>query len=106
MTPKGIAEDFAQDLPDKEKQLLTATQGPTVAAVFGATITTAVWRTKPSWCVIASDDRAVPPELEKAEAAAMRATSITVPSSHGPTPSHPKAVADLIEKAAAKAGSQ
>jgi pimeloyl-ACP methyl ester carboxylesterase len=35
VTPKGIAEDFAQDLPDKEKQLLTATQGPTASAVFG-----------------------------------------------------------------------
>src|SRR5258706_349217 len=106
VTPKGIAEDFAQDLPDKEKQLLTATQGPTAAAVFGATITTAAWKTKPSWCVIASNDRAVPPELEKAEAAAMRATSITVPSSHVPMLSHPKEVADLIEQAAAKAGSQ
>jgi len=35
VTPKGIAEDFAQDLPDSDKQLLTATQGPTAAAVFG-----------------------------------------------------------------------
>ena len=85
---------------------MTATQGPTVAAVFGATITTAAWRTKPSWCVIASDDRAVPPELEKAEAAAMEATSITVPSSHLPMLSHPKAVAELIQQAAAKAGGQ
>jgi pimeloyl-ACP methyl ester carboxylesterase len=106
VTPKGIAEDFAQDLADKEKQLLTATQGPTAAAVFGATITTAAWKTKPSWCVIASNDRAVPPELEKAEATAMKATSITVPSSHVPMLSQPKAVADLIEQAAAKAGSQ
>jgi pimeloyl-ACP methyl ester carboxylesterase len=105
VTPKGIAEDFAQDLPDEEKQLLTATQGPTAAAVFGATITTAAWKTKPSWCVIASNDRAVPPELEKAEAAAMKATSITVASSHVPMLSHPKEVADLIEQAAAKAGS-
>src|SRR6202790_1826373 len=105
VTPRGIAEDFAQDLPDKEKQLLTATQGPTAAAVFGATITTAAWRTKPSWSVIASNDRAVSPELEKAEAAAMKATSITVPSSHVPMLSHPKEVADLIEQAAAKAGS-
>jgi pimeloyl-ACP methyl ester carboxylesterase len=105
VTAKGIAEDFAQDLPDKEKQLLT-TQGPTAAAVFGATITTAAWRTKPSWCVIASNDRAVPPELEKAEAAAMKATSITVPSSHMPMLSQPKAVADLIEQAATKAGNQ
>src|SRR6185369_358171 len=80
--PKGIAEDFAQDLPDKEKQLLTSTQGPTATAVFGGTVTTAAWRTKPSWSVIAGNDRAVPPELQKAEAAAMKATSITVPSSH------------------------
>ena len=105
VTPKGIAEDFAQDLPDNEKQLLTATQGPTAAAVFGATVTTAAWKTKPSWCVIASNDRAVSPELEKAEAAAIKATSITVPSSHVPMLSHPKEVADLIEQAAAKAGS-
>jgi pimeloyl-ACP methyl ester carboxylesterase len=105
VTPKGIAEDFAQDLTDKEKQLLTATQGPTAAAVFGATITTAAWKTKPSWCVIASNDRAVSPELQKAEAAAMKATSITVPSSHVPMLSHPKEVADLIEQAAAKVGS-
>ena len=106
VTPKGVAEDFAQDLPDKEKQLLTATQGPTAAAVFGATITTAAWRSKPSWCVIASNDRAVPPELEKAEAAAMKATSITVSSSHVPMLSQPKAVASLIEQAASKAGIQ
>src|SRR6202043_628516 len=51
VSPKGIAEDFAQDLPDEEKELLTATQGPTAAAVFGATITTAAWKTKPSWSV-------------------------------------------------------
>jgi pimeloyl-ACP methyl ester carboxylesterase len=106
VTPKGIAEDFAQDLSDKEKQVLTATQSPTAAAVFGATVTTAAWKTKPSWCVIASNDRAVSPELEKAEAAAMKASSITLPSSHVPMLSHPKVVADFIEQAAAKAGIQ
>jgi pimeloyl-ACP methyl ester carboxylesterase len=105
VSPKEIAEDFAQDLPKKEKQLLKATQGATAAAVFRATITTAAWRTKPSWWVITSNDRAVPPELQKAEAAAMKATSITVPSSHVPMLSHPKEVADLIEQAAAKVGS-
>jgi pimeloyl-ACP methyl ester carboxylesterase len=106
VTPKGIAEDFAQDLPDQEKQVLTATQGPTAAAVFAATISTAAWKTKPSWCVIASHDRAVSPELEKAEAAAMKAISITVPSSHVPMLSYPKEVADLIAQAAATAGSR
>ena len=75
-------------------------------AVFGATVTTAAWKAKPSWSVIASNDRAVPPELQKAEAEAMKATSITVASSHVPMLSHPKEVADLIEQAAAKAGSR
>jgi pimeloyl-ACP methyl ester carboxylesterase len=106
VTPKGIAEDFAQDLPEKEKQILTATQGPTNAACFGATITTAAWKTKPSWFVIAGNDRAIPPELERAEATMMKATSITVASSHVAMLSHPKEVAELIEQAAAKAGSK
>src|SRR6201987_3421970 len=44
VTPQGIAEAFAQDLAEKEKQLLTPTQGPTAAAVFGGTVTTAAWK--------------------------------------------------------------
>ncbi len=106
LTPKGVAEDFAQDLSDAEKKLVTATQGPLASSTFGATITTAAWKTKPSWFVIASNDRAIPPELEKAEATRMKATSITVPSSHVAMLSHPKEVAELIERAAAKAGTR
>jgi pimeloyl-ACP methyl ester carboxylesterase len=104
VTRKGIVEDFAQDMPDKDKDMLVATQGPTNAAVLGATITTAAWKTKPSWFVIAGDDRAIPPALERAEAATMKATSITVASSHVAMLSHPKEVAELIEQAADKAG--
>lgn len=106
VTSKGIAEDFAQDLSGNEKANLEATQGPTAAAAFGATITTAAWKTKPSWFVIASNDRAIPPELEKAEAARMKAISITLPSSHVVMLSHPAEVAELIEQAAAKAVSR
>jgi hypothetical protein len=51
-TRKGIAEDMAQDLLDGE-QILTATQGQTSAYVFGATIKTAAWKSKPSWAEIA-----------------------------------------------------
>ena len=102
-TPKGIAEDMAQDLSDKEKQILTATQGQTSSSVFGATVTTAAWKSKPSWALIAGNDRAIPPELEKDEAAAIKATSITVPANHLAMLSHPKEVAELIEQAAAKA---
>jgi pimeloyl-ACP methyl ester carboxylesterase len=102
-TPQGIAEDMAQDLPEGEQQVLTATQGQTSASVFGATITTAAWKSKPSWAVIAGNDRAIPPELEKDEAAAIKATSITLPANHLVMLSYPKEVAGLIEQAAAKA---
>jgi len=101
-TRKGIAEDMAQDLPEKEQQILTATQGQTAAAVFGATVTTAAWKSKPSWAVIAGNDRAIPPELEKDEAATIGATSITLSSNHLAMLSYPREVAELIEQAAAK----
>jgi len=102
-TPKGIAEDMAQDLSSGEQQILTATQGQTAAAVFGATVTSAAWKSKPSWAVIAGNDRAIPPELEKDEAAAIKATAITLPANHLAMLSHPREVADVIEQAAAKA---
>jgi len=103
ITPKGVAEYFAQDLSDKEKQLISATQGATNAAALGATVTTAAWKTKPSWFVVSANDRAIPPDLEKAEAAKMKATTIVLPASHVSMLSHPKEVADLIVKAAAGA---
>jgi pimeloyl-ACP methyl ester carboxylesterase len=102
-TPKGIAEDMAQDLPELEQQILTATQGQTAAADFAATVTTAAWKSKPSWALIAGNDRAIPPQLERDEAAAIKATSITVPANHLVMLSHPREVAELIEQAAAKA---
>jgi pimeloyl-ACP methyl ester carboxylesterase len=43
-TPKGVAEDIAQDLPAKEQPVLTATQGQASPTVFGAAITTAAWK--------------------------------------------------------------
>jgi len=102
-TPKGIAEDMAQDLSASEQRILTATQGQTAATVFGATVTTAAWKSKPSWAVIAGNDRAIPPELEKDEAASIKATAITLPANHLAMLSHPREVAELIEQAAAKA---
>jgi pimeloyl-ACP methyl ester carboxylesterase len=67
-------------------------------------VTNAAWKTKPSWCVITSNDRAVSPQLQKAEAVKLKATSITIPSSHVPMLTHPTEVADFIEQAAANAG--
>jgi pimeloyl-ACP methyl ester carboxylesterase len=99
ISPKGFAEDFAQDVPAQEAKVLWATQGPTNAAVFGSPVSIAAWKTKPSWFVVAGEDRAIPPALEKAEAERMKATTINVAASHLVMVSHPKEVAELIEKA-------
>jgi pimeloyl-ACP methyl ester carboxylesterase len=106
VTPKGIADDIAQDLPAKEQPILAATQGQTSYTVFGAAVTTAAWKAKRSWSVIASNDRAIPPEIEKAEAASIGATSTTLPSGHLVMLTHPKEVADVIEQAAMKGNSR
>jgi pimeloyl-ACP methyl ester carboxylesterase len=100
ISTKGVAESFAQDLPANESGILWATQGPTNGAAFGATISSAAWRTKPSWFVVADQDRAIPPALETAQAERMKATTIHVPASHLVMLSHPTEVADVIEKAA------
>jgi pimeloyl-ACP methyl ester carboxylesterase len=104
VTPDGVAKDFAQDLSPAEIQLVTAAQGPTNVAVLQANVTTAAWKTKPSWFAVASNDRAIPPELEKAEAARMKSTTVTLSSSHVAMLSKPAEVSALIEKAAANAG--
>jgi pimeloyl-ACP methyl ester carboxylesterase len=100
ITPKGILEDFAQDLPLAEKTNLIATQGATQGAVLGATITTAAWHSKPSWFVIASNDRMISPEQERVTAKRMNATTLTVATSHVAMLAKPKEVADFIATAA------
>ena len=103
LTPKGVEEDFAPDLPIVERKLMAATQGPTNGACFGAKITEAAWRAKPTWYIVASDDRMIPPDLERKFAKAMNAKTLTLSSSHVPMLSHPEEVAAFIAEAAASA---
>jgi pimeloyl-ACP methyl ester carboxylesterase len=82
LTPKGIAEDFAQDLPAKEISVLIATQVPVSVAAMKGEVTTPAWKSKSSWYIIAANDRAISPDLEAAQAKKIGATTTTVPSSH------------------------
>jgi pimeloyl-ACP methyl ester carboxylesterase len=102
LTPKGVTEDFAPDLPIAEREILLATQTPTQGAALGAEITAAAWRVKPSWFVIASNDRMISPEQERVTAKRMNATSLALPTSHVPMLSHPKEVAEFIADAASR----
>jgi pimeloyl-ACP methyl ester carboxylesterase len=100
MTTKGVFENFAPDLPLAQKKLIFATQGATNSSVFGARVANAAWKTKPTWYVVASNDRMIQPDLERSFAKTMKAKTITLPSSHVPMLSHPNEVAKLIIEAA------
>lgn len=106
LTMKGVMDDFAQDLSLLEKRLLVATQAPTSGSVFGAAMTDAAWRNKPSWYLVAENDRMINPDYERFAAKRMGAKTLSLSASHVPMLSKPKEVAQLIAEAAAGNGSQ
>ncbi len=100
LTETGLREHFAQDLSDEEKTVLFATQGPTAIASLTGTVSKPAWAAKPSWSLVASDDHAIQPELQRLMAGRMQATLAEVPSSHLVMLSHPQMAAQLIVEAA------
>ena len=92
------------DLPADQAAFMAASQVFNFADNFSATITTAAWRTKPSWMLVAGDDRTINPELERWYAARAKSHKVEVAgASHVVYISHPKEVAALIEEAAQNA---
>jgi pimeloyl-ACP methyl ester carboxylesterase len=104
LSAKGVAEDFAQDLSAEEKNTMVATQAPTQGAILSTRITKAAWHTKPSWFVIADNDRMIAPEQERMTAKRMNAKTLSLPSSHVAMLAKPKEVAEFIIGAAASLG--
>jgi pimeloyl-ACP methyl ester carboxylesterase len=103
LTREGALNDFAQDLPLAERTLIYATQGPWASsAPTKDRISTPAWKTKPSWYIVASEDRMINPDLERALAKRLNATTLVLKSSHVPMLSQPAKVAAFISEAAAK----
>ena len=101
LTEKGIRESFAQDLTPAAQSLLFAVQGATQSAILGTPIKKAAWHSKPSWFVVAANDRTIAPEQEVTTAKRMGAKILTVPSSHVAMLAQPDKVADFVIEAAA-----
>jgi pimeloyl-ACP methyl ester carboxylesterase len=101
LTEKGVRESFAQDLTPAEQSLLFAVQGATQSAILGTPIKKAAWHSKPSWFVIAANDRTIAPEQEISTAKRMGAKTLTVPTSHVAMLAQPDKVADFVIEAAA-----
>jgi len=100
LTTKGVFENFAFDLPLAQRKLIFATQGATNSTVFGAKVSNASWKTKPSGYVVATNDRMIQPDLERKFAQTIKATTIELPTSHVAMLARPAEVAKLIIEAA------
>ena len=104
--PAQFHELFAADLPSDQATFMAHSQVLNFAVNFSATITTAAWRTKPSWMVVAGADRTINPDLERWYAKRAHSQVVDVAgASHCVFISHPGEVADAIESAA-RAGSK
>ncbi len=97
---------FAGDVSDADAAFLRDSQVPIAMAAFGDKVTRAAWRTKPSWFVVASDDGAIDPKLLRRTARRIGAVTEEVKGSHAVFLSRPKAVADVIDRAARASASK
>ncbi len=96
-----FAADFAADLPRDQAQFMAVSQVPISTDAFTHKVTNPAWKTKPTWYMVATEDRSINPEQERMMAKRAHATTVEVKSSHVAYMSHPKELAKLIEEAAA-----
>src|SRR6267154_4721908 len=101
MKPQGIRA-FAGDLPEPEQKIAWATHYAPDVDLFNQKVDGTAWRSKPSWYIIATQDRTVHPELQHFVSKRMGAKVTEVASSHVAMLSKPDLVIDVI-RAAAKA---
>ncbi len=98
--PEVFPSDFAADVPRHVALFMAISQVPISAEIFGAKATVAAWSSKPSYAVIATEDRMINPELERFMSGRAKSQAIELHGSHAIFLSHSKEVASLIEKAA------
>src|SRR5262245_16306565 len=98
-----LRDVFAKDVSATEASVMAATQKPLNKSVFTASPSKAAWKTIPSWYLVAQEDRAINPDLERFYAKRMRAKTTEIKLSHVSFISHPAEVARLIEEAASAA---
>ena len=102
LDPAQFPDRFAADVDKKLAAFMAASQVGTAGAAFEAPISQAAWRSKPTWALIAADDQIIGAAAERQMASRAGATVVEVDASHAVYVSHPKAVADLVEQAAAR----
>ncbi|MDX3905596.1 MAG: alpha/beta hydrolase [Pigmentiphaga sp.] len=91
---------FAHDTTDSDAAFLRDSQVPINMSIFSTNVGQAAWKTKPSWAVVATEDKAIDPTLLRHTAKRIGAEVTELKASHVPFVTHPKAVADVIDRAA------
>jgi pimeloyl-ACP methyl ester carboxylesterase len=95
-----FAASFAADVDERQASFMAASQVPWGVNALSGEVSTPAWKTKPSWYLVAADDKMIPPPAQRAMAARAGARVTEVPGSHAVYVSRPQAVADVIDKAA------
>jgi pimeloyl-ACP methyl ester carboxylesterase len=100
LDPAKFAADFAADLPKAQAKFMAISQMPVSGAAFDAPVAVAAWHDKRSYGIVATQDRALNPELERWMYKRSGAKMTEIKASHAVYLSKPRAVADVIEAAA------
>src|SRR3954447_19833546 len=94
-----FAESFAADVPAELAAFMADSQVPWGVEALNGTVSEPAWSSKPSWYLVATDDRMIPPPAQRAMAERAGSTVIEAPGSHSIYVSQPHAVAELIAQA-------
>jgi len=91
---------FAGDVSPEKAEFMADSQVPWGVNAVGGTISEAAWKAKPSWYLLTTEDKMLPPDAQRLMSKRAGATVVEVKSSHAVYVSHPQAVAHIIEEAA------
>jgi len=97
-----FAASFAADVKRETATFMANSQVPWGVAALGGAVSEPAWKSKPSWYLVAKNDKMIPPPAQRSMSKRAGAVVAETPGSHAVYVSNPKAVAALIEQAAAK----
>src|ERR1700733_7764422 len=95
-----FAADFAADLPKDKAAFMAVSQVPISTDSFTHAVKNPAWKNRPTWYMVATEDRSINPDQERMMAKRARAKTVEVKASHVAYMSHPKETAKLIQEAA------
>ncbi|MER7185165.1 alpha/beta hydrolase [Streptomyces hyaluromycini] len=101
-----FAASFAADLPAAQAAFMADSQVPWGVDALGGTVSEPAWRTRPSWYLVAADDRMIPPPVQRSMAERAGSTVTEIPGSHAVYVSRPASVAAVIAQAAEAVSAQ